>query len=577
MPIVIVPDGRKVRFPDTMSREEIKKIIVQKFPDSYQNEGETSLSPQAGKTEGWFDRYKKAFRETHPILSTGYDAVNDVVNSPANTNIGRAEQFSDNASFGLGTKVAGGINGLIGGTADTIAGRIGEALGYDNPINNKSWGENIRNRYNEVVDASSAAQQEYQQERPEEALAVGLSGSLVNPVNIKGAQYMAKGASLVPKIAKSIGVGAATGIADTIGKADSLNDLEKLPENMATGAMINAAFPVAGKVLRPIARGAGSLISEVLGNTTGAGGASVKQAFDAGKRGSKAFRDNMRNSAEMDDIVNQAREGVERLKIAKNAEYENNFNAIKNDKTVLDITPITDKIKLLKKSYNVGGFSKAGKGTQKAIEEIDNIVNDFISKPEAHNVEGFDALKQRLQDITFPLEEREARRIVNIASNEVKKTITKQAPSYAKIMKEYHEAADAIRELEQGLSLGQKKTYDTALRKLQSVFRNNVNSNYGNRASLLKKVEKGNDISDAIAGQSLNSWTPRGLAGQLGAVAGGGAAYGGAINPAFLATFSPRFIGEAAYLGGKAAKGYASLAEALSNSNPAAVYLDIFK
>lgn len=32
MPIVRMPDGQKIRFPDNMSREEIRGMILQNFP-----------------------------------------------------------------------------------------------------------------------------------------------------------------------------------------------------------------------------------------------------------------------------------------------------------------------------------------------------------------------------------------------------------------------------------------------------------------------------------------------------------------------------------------------------------------
>ena len=44
MPVVRVPDGRLVRFPDEMPREEIRGLIQSKFPDAYgPAQEETSL------------------------------------------------------------------------------------------------------------------------------------------------------------------------------------------------------------------------------------------------------------------------------------------------------------------------------------------------------------------------------------------------------------------------------------------------------------------------------------------------------------------------------------------------------
>ena len=38
MPIVRMPDGQKIRFPDNMSREEIRGMILQKFPDAFERQ-----------------------------------------------------------------------------------------------------------------------------------------------------------------------------------------------------------------------------------------------------------------------------------------------------------------------------------------------------------------------------------------------------------------------------------------------------------------------------------------------------------------------------------------------------------
>jgi hypothetical protein len=117
-------------------------------------------------------------------------------------------------------------------------------------------------------------------------------------------------------------------------------------------------------------------------------------------------------------------------------------------------------------------------------------------------------------------------------------------------MQEYSEASDTIKEIERALSLGQKASADTAMRKLQSLTRNNVNTNYGNRLDLAKTLEAGggNEILPSISGQAMSSWTPRGLAGLGGPATLGIAA--AMSNPYALAALpfqSPRTIGTLLY------------------------------
>jgi hypothetical protein len=99
-------------------------------------------------------------------------------------------------------------------------------------------------------------------------------------------------------------------------------------------------------------------------------------------------------------------------------------------------------------------------------------------------------------------------------------------------------------------------------------MRNNVNTNYGKRADLVKLLKEhgATHIIAKLAGQALSSIEPRGLSRMvagLSAAGGAGVLGAGALglaNPLMplplagqLAMQSPRLMGEAAYLGGRAA------------------------
>ncbi len=134
-------------------------------------------------------------------------------------------------------------------------------------------------------------------------------------------------------------------------------------------------------------------------------------------------------------------------------------------------------------------------------------------------------------------------------------------------MSEYEKASNQIKELERTLSLGKQASTDSAVRKLQSVTRNNVNTNYGNRANLAETLAANGapQLMEKLAGQSMNSWTPRGLMGLglQGSVTAGLAA----LNPAALALAplqSPRLVGEVAHAGGRAAGAVSPVAKALA-------------
>jgi hypothetical protein len=169
-----------------------------------------------------------------------------------------------------------------------------------------------------------------------------------------------------------------------------------------------------------------------------------------------------------------------------------------------------------------------------------------------------DALKQKVGDILegIPYEQKNARSAVGEVYNSIKSTINAQAPTYAKVMKDYSEASDALREIEKTFSLKQGGSIDTAMRKLQSITRDNVNTNYGKRVSLAQQLEQegGRPFISMLQGEAMSGKSARGLAGL-----GEGAAIlsGAFVNPAFLAALpfqTPRLVGEGAYLAGQGAR-----------------------
>ena len=123
-------------------------------------------------------------------------------------------------------------------------------------------------------------------------------------------------------------------------------------------------------------------------------------------------------------------------------------------------------------------------------------------------------------------------------------------------MKNYHEGSETIGEIKDALSMNGKASVDTQLRKLQSLMRNNVNTNYGHRLDLAQQLESegGKAIMPALAGQSMSSLTPRGLAGGAGILNLLGIAKGALVQDpmalteaATLPFQSPRAVGTAAY------------------------------
>jgi hypothetical protein len=326
------------------------------------------------------------------------------------------------------------------------------------------------------------------------------------------------------------------------------------PNTSGTGALIGAAIPGGAQAAGMVGRGARNLASGVirktLGLTTGVGDEAVGAAFQAGKEGNTAFTDNLRGKVDMTDVLSDAKSALSQMRLDRGKAYREGMADLSKDKTVLDVAPIQNAVKSLQSlgSFKGQAINKNAAGT---VGEISQQVDDWmkLNPAEYHTPEGLDALKQAIGDIRDSTQfGTPGRKAADSIYNAVKKQINDQAPEYSKIMKDYSEASELIGEIQKSFSLGDKASKDTAMRKLQSLMRNNVNTNYGNRLDLAKQLEAsgGKELLPAIAGQAMSSATPRGLQG----LAATGSAIAGLSNTAFLASLpaqSPRLVGEAAY------------------------------
>lgn len=341
----------------------------------------------------------------------------------------------------------------------------------------------------------------------------------------------------------------ATRAANVAGKAAELTN----PVNLAGKAVSGVPIPKTGLKV-----GVEPIISNVAGMTTGAGTVPIRQAARAGFEGNKAFVDNMRGNAPLSDAVDMAQSAVGQMRQARSAAYQADMAGANAATGHVGYQPIHQALADADKMVNFQGLAKSAEAA-KTLEQINDLVSQWRGLSTPHTVEAADALKQAIGEIrqkTQPgtLE----RRVADSVYNAAKTSIIKQAPDYAKAMSGYADASDKINELTKTFSLGEKASTDTALRKLQSTTRNNVNTNYGERNRLLDELAQFEpDLPSALAGQSLSSATPRGMASktavELGGV-GAGAAAMHFINPAFLASlpfFSPRLVGEGAYAAGR--------------------------
>ena len=310
---------------------------------------------------------------------------------------------------------------------------------------------------------------------------------------------------------------------------------------------------------------AGNTAAFVGGLSTRIGSESIKEAYRSGKAGSnkaQMLADNLRGRVPMEDVLSDFKDNLSAMNTAKLSDYKNNMEAIKTDKSILNFSDINNSLN--ESTNRTKFFDKTIDSTSvEALQKAKDIIEDWqISSPEKyHTPEGMDKLKQKIWNEVLskidPIKEKSAYAVIGNIHKSIKETIGKQSPTYAEVMKDYHNAENQIQEVTRSLSLGNKASADTGMRKLQSVMRNNVNTNYGNRLGLVKALEKfgTKDVMPALAGQTLNSLAPRGLQaiGTTGLITAAAAALGSPLALGMVALQSPRLVGEASLLAGRGA------------------------
>lgn len=455
-------------------------------------------------------------------------------------------------------------------SAFNLASGIAEAV--TDPI------ETARNLGNLIVGGTSKLMGTPLYESPE-AKAVRLKGEQsINAMgNVMGQRY--GGLEAIKNTLATDPVGAAGDLSLLFSGGGTLAartpGLTRAAPALRTVASYTDPINLAGKALGKTYDLTSGLVKQGLGLKTGVGTEPITQAVQAGRENNPAFIENLRGDVPAINVLDDAKANLSQINADKQQAYRSGMVNIKNDKSVLDFTGINQALKDAEgKAYFKGKV--IDETSASVLDKMKAKVADWKNSDPAeyHTPEGMDKLKQSLWEDFGKLgkEEKEAYSLGKQIYDSVKTEISKQAPEYAKVMKEYTDASDLIKEIERSLSLGNKASADTAMRKLQSLMRNNVNTNYGQRLDLAQQLQTagGKNIMPALAGQAMGDWTPRGIQKVATGLEGMGAyAIGGpALAALDVASSSPRLIGETAYKYGQLANALTQGSQAISKAVP---------
>lgn len=330
-----------------------------------------------------------------------------------------------------------------------------------------------------------------------------------------------------------------------------------------------------------LARGVGELGAAGLGHASGAGPEAVKQAIKAGYDRDLKFLDALSNKMPMEQTVKLASQAVGNMRKERNAQYQAAMEAAGLDKEAIDFNKVLQSWQDAQKTGHFEGVPLSAR-TEGLDKQVLNTLEDWYQQgqtnPKFFTAEGLDALKKKIGSIrdNIPYDKRVDRKYVGDLYNLIREQISEQAPIYDKIMRDYSTASEGLEEIEKALSLGDKATYDTGIRKLLGAMRNNANTNYGNRLKMVDKLEEygAKGLKSQLAGSQMSSVLPRGLAGRNPALTGLAALY----DPRALALLpleSPQLVGRGLYAAGSVPRLAAPVAKAAGQATTPAWAADL--
>lgn len=431
-------------------------------------------------------------------------------------------------------------------TAQGVARGFGNGLlwGFADEIESGLTGKDV----NQI----RAEQQQFADDHPVMNIGSTVVGAIANPTGAIGGA--ARGATLGNKIVRGALQGAGQGALYGFGTGEDgiENRIASALDSAKTGAVIGGAVPVVTEGIKAVGR----RIADVTGLTSGAGGESVKRAFDAGRRNSQTFKTAMRGSNNVFNVVDEADDAIRKMERARSEAFKKtlpqNGNGI--------MLPIDDINAAFNNSMNqITGVTRGVDDVaENALRKVQRLAQN-VNKAGGLNFNNAMEMKKAIDGIIQPLEragEKNAVRLIQPIQSALKSTMVKAVPEYSNALSGFAEASQTINAIKKALSMGTNPT--TELRALQGITRQSVAAAQGGKQQLGRILDEvsGGKILDEIAGGQVNSWLPRDIMRALGA--GGAAISTSALNtnplalPAVL-SFSPRAVGETAFALGRVA------------------------
>jgi hypothetical protein len=318
---------------------------------------------------------------------------------------------------------------------------------------------------------------------------------------------------------------------------------------------VNKVAPTVGKAVSKSTELPAKGVSEIQGALTGTSGETIRQAFNAARRGGKELDEYtaaLRNKTTPEELVNRLREGTDKISAEKSARYSEAMKLI-GDKPVAtgniaaEVADDLAKLGVKVDGTNLDFSQSKFRTVPQAQNKLQAMWTEISRLGDQQTIQGIDTSRQALKALELAGDDASAR-TANLAINGAVARVRsagKTVDGYSEMLAQFGDDAEFLNEITRALSSGDKATIDTAYRKLATTLKTNNEQ----RRNLLMELDEatGGYILSAVAGQQLSEELPRGLFRQIAAGAAGVSVATGGLSAGILPALvfaSPRVTGE---------------------------------
>jgi hypothetical protein len=379
------------------------------------------------------------------------------------------------------------------------------------------------------------------------------------------------GANAIPGAGEEAGlleksaIGAGQGYAYDVG-----NQLQNKDKSIG-----DAFIPGAGTVIGGALPGAmdlvGTVAKHVAGFTSGTGPEAIQRAVDNPDAVGKAVKEYATTPEAKQTLVDKAKAAVSQFIQDKQSEYGASLDKFGTQADYLAVQNVSDSFVNNAQKFG-GSVDKEGnlifknstltKSDQTALNSAYETIQNWTDT----TPKGMDGLRQAIgnQMDEFSLNGNDRANVVlSAVQKDLKNTLTNKIPGYSDMLNTYSTKSQTTRDLVKELGIGGSAKPSTQLNNVMRIFQKDPSI----QKNLIKTMgQKGaDDFMNEISGAILSDWLPQGKlmpllkgAGEAGlatgaAIAGGGASAALPVAATGAAAMSPRIVGGAARLAGKAA------------------------